>query len=118
MKRLAVLLALYTFAAASFAKCSSAVSSADDAYRYARRAYQESNFEEAQNYMRRSRNAADEGRSYAQNCSCSRAASFLEDAYTYARRGYNESSLQALKSYSRKAMSAAEDGQNAASNCN
>jgi hypothetical protein len=117
MKRLLISVALCTFATVSFAECSSAVSSADDAYRHARRAYQESNFEDAKNYMRRSRNAADEGRSYAENCSCPEAASFLEDAYSYARRGYNESNLQELQYYSRKAMSSAEDGQNAANSC-
>lgn len=118
MKRHLIPIILCVFTSISFAECSSAVSAADEAYTYARRAYRETSFDDAQNYMRRARNAADSARSYAQNCSCPTAESYLDDAYRYARRGYNASDMDELEGYARRASYAAEAGKTAASYCN
>lgn len=99
------------------ADCTDAESSADDAYTYARRALQETTFDNAQSLMRRARNAAEEAQSEAEECGCEDAESYADDAYTNARRAYNASNLRELRYYATRAMKAAEAARDAASSC-
>lgn len=117
MLRLLVPIALLTTAPFAYADCSDAESAADDAYTYAHRALTETNFDDAQNYMRRARNAADDAKSAAEDCGCEDAESYSDDAYTYARRGYNASNLRELWGYAKRAMQAAEEAKDATGSC-
>jgi hypothetical protein len=101
----------------ALADCSDAESAASEAYSYARRAYNEDDFDTAQSLMRRARDAADEAMSAADDGGCDDAHSAADDAYTYARRGYNASDLDELHDYARRAMNAAEEAESAASDC-
>ena len=103
--------------ALALADCSDAESSAEDAYSYARRAYNEDDFDSAQSLMRRARNAAEEAISNAQECGCHDAESAADDAYSYARRAYSASDLGELHDYARRAMNSAEEARDAASSC-
>ena len=49
-------------------QCDDAYYAADDAYSYARRAYNEDDFDYAETYIRRAMNSADEAMSYASDC--------------------------------------------------
>lgn len=99
------------------ADCSDVESKADDAYTYARRALRETDFDSAQNHMRRAKNFADDAKSSADDCGCDDAESYADDAYTYARRGYNASNLRELWNYAKRTMGAAEAAKDAASSC-
>jgi hypothetical protein len=119
MRQLITIIAILTFLCPTLARgeCFDAVSNGDDAYTYARKAYRESSFEEAQNYARKAKNAADDAKSAADDCNCDEAESEFDDAYTYARRAYNSGNLSELRDYARRAMHAAEAGKEAAENC-
>ena len=106
---------LYPLAFAS--DCSDAISLGNEVYRYARKAYLESSFEDAQEYARKARNLAADAKSEANNCGCDDAESCFDDAYTFARKAYNASDLDELNTYAKKAMRAAEDGIAAAEAC-
>jgi hypothetical protein len=99
------------------AACPDAESAAQDVETYARRAYRETSFNDAQDYMRRAKNSADDAQSAASDCRCPDAESAADDAYTYARRGYNASSLRELTDYALRTMRAAQDTQRAAQDC-
>lgn len=98
-------------------ECSDAISNGDDAYTYARKAYRETSFDDAQNYARRAKDVSDDAKSAAEDCNCDDAVSEFDDAYTYAKRAYNASDLSELRDYARRAMNAAEAGKEAAENC-
>ena len=112
-----VLTVCFVIPGVAHADCDRAVSEAQDIYTYARRAYNESSLDDAQSYMRRARNAADDAKSAAEACQCGSAASLSDDAYTFARRGYNASDLSELKGYARRTMRAAEEAESAARSC-
>ena len=88
--------------------CSSALSSADDAYTYARRGYNASDLNELQYYARKAMYAAEEAEGEANDCGCEQAASEASDAYGYARRAYREDDFDNAQSYIRRARSAAD----------
>ena len=110
MRQIVRLIVALTFLSPAVVRgeCSDAVSNGDDAYSYARKAYRESSFDDAQRYARRAKNSADDAKSAAEECNCDDAASEFDDAYTYARRAYNASDLSELRDYARRAMRAAE----------
>jgi len=101
----------------ALADCSDAESSADDAYSYARRAYNEDDFDTAQFLIRMARNAAEDTISYAQECGCDDAESAADDASSYADQADNASDLDELHDYARQVMGSAEEASDAASSC-
>jgi hypothetical protein len=119
MRIIGMIFALFLFLSpvVVLAECSDAVSNGDDTYSYARKAYNETSFDDAQDYARKAKNAADDAKSAAEDCNCDEAASNFDDAYTYARRAYNADNLSELRDYARKAMRAADAGKDAAENC-
>lgn len=119
MRMVGIIFALFLFYSpvVVLAECSDAASNGDDTYRYAKKAYNETSFNDAQDYARKAKNAADDAKSAAEDCNCDEAASNFDDAYTYARRAYNSDNFTELRDYARKAMRAADAGKDAAENC-
>jgi hypothetical protein len=99
------------------ADCSSASSSADDAYTYSRRGYNASDLSELHYYAKKAMNAAEEAESEANDCGCEQAASEASDAYSYARRAYRENNFDYAQSYIRRARSSADDAISYLSSC-
>ena len=97
--------------------CSSALSSADDAYTYARRGYNASALDELQDYARKAMYAAEEAESEANDCGCEQAASEASDAYGYARRAYREDDFDYAQTYMRRARSSADDAMSYLNSC-
>jgi len=119
-----------------FAQCddyNSAISNtesyANDAYSYAKKAYNSDNLDDAQYYAKKAMNSADDAideagnaQSYASDCGCddgisyaSNAESNADDAYSYAKKAYNSDTIEDAQYYARKAKSSAEDAESEAS---
>ena len=108
----------FCFSTAVYAgDCSDALSSADDAYRYARRGYNASDLDELQYYARKAMYAAEEAESEADACRCEQAASEASDAYSYARRAYREDDFDYAQTLMRRARSSADSAMSYLSSC-
>ena len=101
----------------SAADCSTAYSSAEYAYTYAKRGYNSDNLDDVRYYARKVKSAADEAMSEAGNCSCDDAHSNADYAYTNAKRAYNSEDLDDALNYMRRAKSAADDAMSSAQYC-
>jgi hypothetical protein len=97
--------------------CSGAHSSADDAYEYSRKAYNEDDLDYAKSYLKKAMNSFDDSMSEAQDCDCDDAYSSADDGFTYAKRGYNADDLDELQGYAKKARGAAEEAMSHAEDC-
>lgn len=99
------------------ADCSDAYSNTDDAYNYAKKAYQASSFNELRYYSKKAMSAADDAMSAADDCGCNDAQSNADDTYSYARKAYRSDDFDSAMSYVRRAKSSAEYAMSAAEEC-
>lgn len=97
--------------------CSDTHSSADDAYTYARRAYNADDYDEVKSYLKKAMNSFEDAMSKAEECKCDNAYSSADDGYTYAKRGYNSDDFEEMKDYARKAKNSADDVMSEADDC-
>lgn len=98
-------------------KCSNFASDADDAQRHLKRASQESNLNEAKDYMRKARNSLDDVVLDAKDCGCDSAASEFDSASTYSRRARDASDAQDFIYEYNRAVRAYNDGIDAINRC-
>jgi hypothetical protein len=95
--------------AAEAADCDDAKAYADDAYTYARRAYNATTLSELHRNAKKAMDAASSAESEASSCGCSDAESSASDAYSYARKALREDDFDEAQSYARKARNAADE---------
>ncbi|MFC1785643.1 hypothetical protein ACFL0J_08485 [Candidatus Neomarinimicrobiota bacterium] len=102
---------------------------ANDAYRYAKKAYYSDNLDDAQYYARKAKNSASDAESYTSNaasyavdCGCDdgeyyayNAQSYANDAYRYAKKAYYSDNLDDAQYYARKAKNSASDAESESS---
>lgn len=90
----------------------------EEAYSYARKAYQNaSDVETANDYLKKAMSYFEDAESDADEADCDDAKSAASDGYDYSKKGYNETDPDEIERFAKKAMNEAEDGKSAMEDC-